>query len=141
VFPSIRVQLTPWLALLITLCLVAFAFYLYVAVGHTLTVNQDQVLRVQAQQVAATYSFDVPDSGDKEQDEQRVDASVGDQVATGLPAGSRRLTAAASRWRAPWAGAAPLPWCWCCLCATVAQGTIRSEGGWKSTAITRTVTS
>ncbi|HKC76162.1 MAG TPA: HAMP domain-containing protein, partial [Chloroflexota bacterium] len=78
-FSSIRAQLTAWLALLVTLCLVAFAFYLYLAVGQSLTANLDQVLRVQAQQVAATYEFDVPDSGNAEQDEQRVDTSLGDQ--------------------------------------------------------------
>src|SRR5919202_2742002 len=81
VFPSIRAQLTAWLALLITVCLVAFAFDLYVAVGQILTADLDQVLRVQAQQVAATYEFDVPDSGDEEQDAQRVDTSIGDQFA------------------------------------------------------------
>jgi heavy metal sensor kinase len=79
VFPSIRAQLTAWLALLTTLCLGAFAFYLYVAVGHSLTDDLDRVLRVQAQQIAATYQFDVPDSGNTEQDEQRVDTSLGDQ--------------------------------------------------------------
>src|SRR5919199_1077302 len=81
VFPSIRAQLTAWLALLTTLCLVAFAFYLYVAVGHVLTADLDRVLRVQAQQVAASYEFDAPDSGDEAQDEQRVDTSLGDQFA------------------------------------------------------------
>src|ERR671933_522430 len=81
VLPSIRAQLTAWLALLITVCLVAFAFYLYVAVGQILTADLDQVLRVQAQQIAATYEFDVPDSGDEEQDAQRVDTSIGDQFA------------------------------------------------------------
>jgi heavy metal sensor kinase len=81
IFPSIRAQLTAWLALLTTLCLLAFAFYLYVAVSHSLTADLDRVLRVQAQQVAATYEFDAPDSGNEEQDEQRVDTSLGDQVA------------------------------------------------------------
>jgi hypothetical protein len=59
VFPSIRAQLTAWRALLVTLCLAAFAVYLYVyvAVAHILTADQDQVLRVQAQQVAVTYDF------------------------------------------------------------------------------------
>src|SRR5919198_6223483 len=71
VLPSIRAQLTAWLALLITVCLVAFAFYLYVAVGRILTADLDQVLRVQAQQVAATYEFDVPDSGDEEQEDRK----------------------------------------------------------------------
>src|ERR671939_428008 len=80
-FPSIRAQLTAWLALLTTLCLVAFAFYLYVAVGHVLTADLDRVLSVQAQQVAASYEFDAPDSGDEAQDEQRVDTSLGDQFA------------------------------------------------------------
>src|SRR5919201_3397504 len=81
VFLSIRAQLTAWLALLTTLCLVAFAFYLYVAVGHVLTADLDRVLSVQAQQVAASYEFDAPDSGDEAQDEQRVDTSLGDQFA------------------------------------------------------------
>ena len=45
-FPSIRAQLTAWLALLVTLCLTAFAVYLYVsvAVGQLLTANLDQAL-------------------------------------------------------------------------------------------------
>jgi hypothetical protein len=50
-------------------------------IGQGLIANQDQVLRVQAQQVAATstssYELDVPVSGDEEQDEQRVDARIG----------------------------------------------------------------
>ena len=75
-FPSIRAQLTAWLALLTTVCLVAFAFYLYVAVSHSLTADLDRVLRVQAQQVAVTYHFDASDSGDDENDEQHVDTSV-----------------------------------------------------------------
>src|SRR5919199_226735 len=109
VFPSIRAQLTAWLALLITVCLVAFAFYLYVAVGRILTADLDQVLRVQAQQVAATYEFDVPDSGDEEQDAQRVDTSIGDQfAAAGVlaevfdPWGHRLATSSnLERWRVP----------------------------------------
>src|SRR5919201_570994 len=72
VFPSIRAQLTAWLALLVTLCLAAFAVYLYVSVSHILTVDLDNTLHAQAQQVAATYHFDAPDSGDEEKDEQRV---------------------------------------------------------------------
>ena len=55
--PSIRAQLTAWLALLVTLCLAAFAVYLYVAVGQLLIADLDQMLRVQAQQVATTYDF------------------------------------------------------------------------------------
>src|SRR5437899_8611778 len=80
VFASIRAQLTAWLALLITLCLAAFVFYLYVAVAHTLTTDLDQMLRVQAHQIAATYDFDAK-PGDEEKDEQRVDTSVGNQFA------------------------------------------------------------
>ena len=57
-FHSIRARLTVWLVLLVMLCLAAFAVYLYVAVGHILTANLDQTLRVQAQQVAATYDVD-----------------------------------------------------------------------------------
>ena len=45
------------MALLVTLCLAAFAVYLYVAVAHILTADQDHVLRVQAHQIAATYDF------------------------------------------------------------------------------------
>jgi signal transduction histidine kinase len=52
VFPSIRAQLTAWLALLVTLCLAAFALYLYVAVAQILTADLDQTLRGQAHQVA-----------------------------------------------------------------------------------------
>ena len=69
VFQSIRAQLTLWLALLITLCLAAFALYLYVAVAQLLTADLDHTLRAQAQQVVATYEFDVPESGDEEKDE------------------------------------------------------------------------
>src|SRR5438067_8859993 len=95
-FHSIRAQLTAWLALLIVLCLAAFAFYLYVAVAHVLTADLDQTLRVQAHQVAATYKFDAPDSGDQDKDapnsddqdkeedgERRVDTSLGDQFGAG----------------------------------------------------------
>jgi two-component system OmpR family sensor kinase len=81
VLPSIRAQLTAWLALLVTLCLATFAVYLYVAVGQLLTADLDQTLRVQAQQVAATYHFDATDAGDEDKDEQHVDTSVGDQLA------------------------------------------------------------
>ena len=77
----IRAQLTAWPALLVTLCLATFAVYLYVAVGQLLTADLDQTLRVQAQQVAATYHFDASDSGDEDKDEQHVDTSVGNQVA------------------------------------------------------------
>jgi signal transduction histidine kinase len=82
VFHSIRAQLTAWLALLVTLCLAAFAVYLYAAVGHILTANLDQALRVQAQLIAATYDFDVlePDD-DKEENQRRVDIIVGGQGA------------------------------------------------------------
>src|SRR5919204_3756585 len=83
VFGSIRAQLTAWLALLVTLCLAAFAVYLYVAVGHILTANLDQTLRVQAHQIAAIYDFDVLDdfAHDKEKDQRRVDIIVGGQSA------------------------------------------------------------
>src|ERR671937_1970923 len=82
VFHSIRARLTVWLALLVTLCLAAFAVYLYVAVGRILTANLDQALRVQAHQIAATYDFDVlePDD-DKEENRRRVDIIVGGQGA------------------------------------------------------------
>src|SRR5919199_1992139 len=81
VFPSIRARLTVWLALLVMLCLAAFAVYLYVAVGHILTANLDQTLRVQAQQIAAIYDFDVLDdiAEDREKDQRRVDIIVGGQ--------------------------------------------------------------
>src|SRR5205085_7134210 len=81
VFPSIRAQLTRWLALLVTLCLATFAVYLYVAVGQLLTADLDQTLLLQAHQVAATYHFDAPDGDDDDKDEQHVDTSVGDQLA------------------------------------------------------------
>src|ERR671924_343434 len=81
VFPSIRAQLTAWLALLVTLCLAAFAVYLYVAVGQLLTADLDKTLVAQAQQVATTYDFHKPDSSDEEQGEQRVDISAGDPLA------------------------------------------------------------
>jgi hypothetical protein len=83
VFGSIRARLTVWLALLVTLCLAAFAVYLYVAVGRILTANLDQALRVQAHQIAATYDFDVlePDD-DQVENQQRVDTMVGGQGTT-----------------------------------------------------------
>src|SRR5438094_9270231 len=80
VFPSIRAQLTAWLALLITLCLAAFAFYLYVAVAQILTADVDQTLHVQAQQVAATYKFEAPESG-SEEDGPSDDAHADDRFA------------------------------------------------------------
>src|ERR671927_63379 len=82
VFHSIRARLTAWLALLVTLCLAAFAVYLYVAVGHILTANLDETLRVQAHQIAANYDFDVlePDD-DQAENQQRVDTIVGGQGA------------------------------------------------------------
>src|ERR671937_2285416 len=83
VFPSIRARLTVWLALLVTLCLAAFAVYLYVAVGQIVTANLDQTLRVQAQQIAAIYDFDVLDdiAQDREKDQRRVDIIVGGRSA------------------------------------------------------------
>src|ERR671937_2114250 len=79
VFASIRAQLTAWLALLVTLCLAAFAVYLYVAVGHILTANLDQALRVQAHQIAVIYDFDVLEdiAHDKEKDQRRVAINLG----------------------------------------------------------------
>jgi hypothetical protein len=44
----------------VTLCLATFAVYLYLAVAHILTADQDQLLRVQAYQMAATYDFSEP---------------------------------------------------------------------------------
>src|ERR671938_527041 len=83
VFHSIRAQLTAWLALLVTLCLAAFAVYLYVAVDHILTADLDQMLRVQAHQIATTYDFDVLNPNhEKEHDQQRVDTIAGGQSAT-----------------------------------------------------------
>jgi signal transduction histidine kinase len=67
--------------LLVTLCLAAFAVYLYVAVDHILTADQDQTLRVRAQQIAAAYDFSAPREKDAkeemEHNQQRVDTSVG----------------------------------------------------------------
>ena len=82
-FHSIRARLTVWLVLLVMLCLAAFAVYLYVAVGHILTANLDQTLRVQARQIAAIYDFDVLAdlAHDKEKDQRRVDLIVGGQSA------------------------------------------------------------
>ena len=79
-FGSIRARLTVWLALLVALCLIAFAVYLYVAVGNILTANLDETLRVQAHQITAAYDFDVlKPRHDKEKDQQRVDIIVGGQ--------------------------------------------------------------
>src|SRR5919202_1309463 len=82
VFHSIRARLTVWLVLLVMLCLVAFAVYLYAAIGHILTTNLDETLRVQAQQIAANYDFDVlKPEHDKEKDQRYVDTIVGGQSA------------------------------------------------------------
>ncbi len=78
---SIRGRLTLWLALLIALCLAAFALSLYVAVRGALIGDLDHTLRVQAQQVATTYDFGAQDSGDNAG--QHVDIGAVDQFTTG----------------------------------------------------------
>jgi len=78
---SIRGRLTLWLALLIALCLAAFALSLYVAVRGALIGDLDHTLRVQAQQVATTYDFGGQDSGDNTG--QHVDIGAVDQFTTG----------------------------------------------------------
>jgi len=78
---SIRGRLTLWLALLIALCLAAFALSLYVAVRGALIGDLDHTLRVQAQQIVTTYDFGAQDSGDNTG--QHVDIGVVDQFTTG----------------------------------------------------------
>ena len=78
---SIRGRLTLWLALLIALCLAAFALSLYVAVRGALIGDLDHTLRVQAQQVATTYDFGGQDPGDNAG--QHVDIGAVDQFTTG----------------------------------------------------------
>jgi two-component system OmpR family sensor kinase len=78
---SIRGRLTLWLALLIALCLAAFALSLYVAVRGALIGDLDHTLRVQAQQVATTYDFGGQNSGDNTG--QHFDSGAVDQFTTG----------------------------------------------------------
>jgi len=79
---SIRGRLTLWLALLIALCLAAFASYLYVAVQGALVGDLDHTLRVQAQQVATTYDFGGPETGANGAG-QHADIGAVDQFTTG----------------------------------------------------------
>ncbi len=60
---SMRARLTLGLALLIVLCLGMFAAYAYVAVAGALNDDLDRTLRVQAEQIAATSDFVVPEFG------------------------------------------------------------------------------
>ena len=78
---SIRGRLTLWLALLIALCLAAFALSLYVAVRDALIDDLDHTLRVQAQQVATTYDFGGQNANDNTG--QHVDIGAVDQFTTG----------------------------------------------------------
>jgi len=78
---SIRGRLTLWLALLIALCLAAFALSLYVAVRGALIDDLDHTLRVQAQQVATTYDFGGQNGNDNTG--QHVDIGAVDQFTTG----------------------------------------------------------
>ncbi len=78
---SIRGRLTLWLALLIALCLAAFALSLYVAVRGALIGDLDHTLRVQAQQIATTYDFGGQDSSDNAG--QHSDIGAVDQFTTG----------------------------------------------------------
>jgi len=78
---SIRGRLTLWLALLIALCLAAFALSLYVAVRGALIGDLDHTLRVQVQQVAATYDFGGQDSNNNTG--QHYDIGAVDQFTTG----------------------------------------------------------
>jgi len=57
---SIRGRLTLWLALLIALCTALFALFVYLSVADVALDDLDQTLRIQAQQVAAAYSFGAP---------------------------------------------------------------------------------
>jgi two-component system OmpR family sensor kinase len=78
---SIRGRLTLWLALLIALCLAAFALSLYVAVRGALIGDLDHTLQVQAQQVAMTYDFGGQNSNDNTG--QHVDIGAVDQFTMG----------------------------------------------------------
>jgi len=79
--PSIRGRLTLWLSLLITLCMIAFALFLYLTVRGALTGDLERTLRVQAQQVAASFDFGGPEAG-ADGSGQHVDISAVDQFAT-----------------------------------------------------------
>ncbi len=78
---SIRGRLTLWLALLIALCLAAFALSLYVTVRGALIGDLDHTLRVQARQVATTYDFGGQTSNDNTG--QHYDIGAVDQFTTG----------------------------------------------------------
>ncbi len=78
---SIRGRLTLWLTLLITLCMAAFALYLYLTVTATLTGNLEQTLRVEAQQVAATFDVQGP-NGNSDGAGQAADIGAVDGFST-----------------------------------------------------------
>jgi len=79
--PSIRARLTVWLAVLIALCLGAFAFGVYAAMAGVLVGDLDQTLRLHAQQVTTTFDFGVPESPGAGT-AQHVDIGAVDQFAT-----------------------------------------------------------
>jgi len=79
--PSIRGRLTLWLSLLITLCMIAFALFLYLTVRGALTGDLERTLRVQAQQVAASFDFGGLEAA-ADGSGQHVDISAVDQFAT-----------------------------------------------------------
>ena len=79
---SIRGRLTAWLALLIAVCMAAFALYLYAAVHSALIGDLDRSLRVQAQQVAVSYDFGAPEAGGNGNG-QHTDIGAIDQFTTG----------------------------------------------------------
>ena len=78
---SIRSRLTLWLSLLIALCMIAFALFLYIAVREALTGDLERTLRVQAQQVAASFDFGAPEAGG-DGTGQHVDIGAVDQFAS-----------------------------------------------------------
>lgn len=78
---SIRGRLTLWLVLLIGLCMAAFALYLYVAVADTLSGDLERTLRVQAQQVAASFDFGGAEASNDGAG-QHTDIGAVDQFAT-----------------------------------------------------------
>ena len=78
---SIRGRLTLGLSTLIALGMIAFALFLYLAVRDALTGDLERTLRVQAQQVAASFDFGAPEAS-ADGTGQHMDIGAVDQFAT-----------------------------------------------------------
>ncbi len=78
---SIRGRLTLGLSTVIALGMIVFALFLYLAVTDALTGDLERTLRVQAQQVAASFDFGTPETG-ADGTGQHADIGAVDQFAT-----------------------------------------------------------